>query len=383
MGGDREFSPEGYGNSVVAGGARRDGEQPKQGLGAATRRIRQQGVVGAAGQGRPSVLLEGPKVPNVESTQPPQFSGAQQFSRGEDGFYRGQPGTKYADGLKYSEDAVGQIGRSEGWQMNTPQFAQPNSVQMGGAPTATQPYAPPAVRNGMWGADGLAEKYTGAMSGAVEAYGRQAGIGMNKQVGELLGNLNSIGALRSGGVVAGTRNIAQGYASTIGDYASMTAKDALSMAQGEDQFGQDLDFRGRELNEGARRFDADLGFRASSQASDNAFRYADLSERGRQANQSDATSRYGINTQAVGDATRLNYEDSWRTKDRDWDREQYGKEYDWRKMEYEAAKKASKRRGIGSILGGIAGGAIGFFGGGPAGAMAGASAGAKIGGGVG
>lgn len=159
----------------------------------------------------------------------------------------------------------------------------------GGAP-AVAPAAPQYSGAGA-GALNLGGQYAHAMQGAVEGYGQQIGARFRQDIGNMLGNLNGIGALRSGAVATGTADAMRQYGDEVGAYAAQTAGQAYGMGMQEND------------NEVERQF---------------------------------------------------------------------------RQKQYDDAKKASHRRGLGKLLGGLAGGAIGLVTGGPAGALAGAKTGISV-----
>lgn len=158
----------------------------------------------------------------------------------------------------------------------------------------------------------------------VQGYGDMLGVDFRKDVGNLLGGLNRIGAIRSGAVQAGVGDLMDTYGRRVGDYASMATRDAMGLGLQETEGAMNDYFRNRQL---------------TGQETNDAF------TRGFQ--QSEAN------------------------------REQYN--YDRELRERDRANKSKKKSGILGAIGGILGGVGGFFLGGPGGAIAGASAGSKIG----
>lgn len=76
-------------------------------------------------------------------------------------------------------------------------------------------------------------KFQGYAREGVEGYGAMLGEDFTKSVGGMLGDLNSIGALRSGGVVSGMNDLTTNYARQIGNVAKTATLDATSMGQSE------------------------------------------------------------------------------------------------------------------------------------------------------
>lgn len=100
-------------------------------------------------------------------------------------------------------------------------LASPNMPATGPAP-----YDPNSL-------DSNISQFQGAEAAGVQGYGDMVGQDFRKQVGGLLGDLNSIGGLRSGGVVSGINDLTTNYARQIGDYAKMTAGQATQLGQEE------------------------------------------------------------------------------------------------------------------------------------------------------
>lgn len=65
------------------------------------------------------------------------------------------------------------------------------------------------------------------LKGGVEAYGEQMRPHLLREIGNALGSLNSIGALRSGGSEVAIKDISRDYTDRIGLHARQTASDAL------------------------------------------------------------------------------------------------------------------------------------------------------------
>jgi hypothetical protein len=85
--------------------------------------------------------------------------------------------------------------------------------------------------------------FQNANASAVKGYGDMVGEDFKAQIGAMLGNLNSIGALRSGGVQAGLDMASAKYGKMIGDYASMTAVESSKQGQEENNAQIERTFR--------------------------------------------------------------------------------------------------------------------------------------------
>jgi hypothetical protein len=93
---------------------------------------------------------------------------------------------------------------------------------------------------------GYFDSMNGALQDSVNAYGDIAGQNFKTQIGTMLGNLNGIGALRSGGVQAGINQAMQTYGQQIGDYARMTSGQAMSDAITENNNDIERQFRAQQ-----------------------------------------------------------------------------------------------------------------------------------------
>lgn len=76
------------------------------------------------------------------------------------------------------------------------------------------------------------QRFYGAGKNAVQGYSNLALSDFTKSVGKTLGDLNSIGALRSGAVPTAMGNLTEQYARTIGDYALQASSGAMENALG-------------------------------------------------------------------------------------------------------------------------------------------------------
>jgi hypothetical protein len=115
------------------------------------------------------------------------------------------------------------------------------------------------------------------LRGSTEAYARGAQMNFQRDVGSLLGNLNALGGIRTGGVQAGVRDLASTYGEQIGLQAAQTAGEAARLGTERAHYASDLEFRrdlegnrasesARDFGESGRRFDEDLGFRREVEA---------------------------------------------------------------------------------------------------------------------
>ncbi len=123
------------------------------------------------------------------------------------------------------------------------------------------------------------------LEGQTRAFAQGAQQNFSKDVGTLLGNLNALGGIRSGGVKAGVQDLASTYGQQIGLQAAQTAAQAADIgtrraaaARQQGQFDQDLAFRRESDATRHGEFESDLGFRRERGAADDAFHNAQLSE---------------------------------------------------------------------------------------------------------
>lgn len=131
---------------------------------------------------------------------------------------------------------------------NIRQFTQDGMARaaMAGG-TRSNGNAPKMASQGLY--NGLANQFTDALGGAVEGYGNIAAKQLRREVGTFLGNLNSIGGLRSGSVQAGLDQLTQGYADQIGNYAMQLAPQGLQLAQNENDLQTERAFRERQYRD--------------------------------------------------------------------------------------------------------------------------------------
>jgi len=83
---------------------------------------------------------------------------------------------------------------------------------------------------------------------STDAFAKNAGYDMQQSVGKMLGNLNSIGALRSGAVSEGVQDASRTFGERVGNAAAQNALQAEGM-------GLDFQFRDRDFTEGHRRWE--------------------------------------------------------------------------------------------------------------------------------
>ena len=373
-GNKRTFSPEGYQAAAGAGGMRSNGN-----IGSATRQIAQrpQYQMPYSRPALPNEATTGAPVPNinVQPVSTPTLSGARgpvAFDPNRAGTYYGSGSDPMQSGYAGDYNGAGQyIPRDEADRMahmkshpgeygDTPQ-AQAPAQQNPMISSVPQRFAAAPQRAA--GPQSF-DEYRDALGGSVEAYGRRAGRGMQQQVGKMLGDLNSIGGLRSGGVQSGLNDITNAYGQEIGDYAAQTAGHALDAWQQGDQFTRSQEQQesqfGRDLAERGREFDADLGFRGSQLAENRRQFDSDLDFR-----HSSFDKDFGLRSDMAGWDRDFRAGDlTLRQNAQNDDRAQWQKEYDFRNQQYQDAKAASRKRGIGKILGGALGIASNFIPGG-------------------
>lgn len=79
----------------------------------------------------------------------------------------------------------------------------------------------------------------------VQGYAAMAGDDLQRKYGQMLGDLNGIGALRSGGVQQGLMDLNRGYAREIGNVASQATLGAIGFGQEEQDREIERRFRER------------------------------------------------------------------------------------------------------------------------------------------
>lgn len=241
--------------------------------------------------------------------------------------------TQDGSGREYSGNSYGSTVGSGGTRSSRGGGLRPGGPQFssqGGNPASVAldaPRVPNLAPLGSPGAETPQAKqgYGPKLEGQVKAYGDMVGQDFTKQVGSLLGDLNGIGALRSGAVQTGVNDLTTNYGRQIGNYASQTASTAAGLDQQEAEFGRNLGFQNQQLSEQGREFDSSDAFRKS---------------------------------EASRDETDKQFERNFMTQ------------------QYNDQKSASKRKGIGKLLGGALGIASSFIpGGSTVGKLVGAASG--------
>lgn len=337
-GSGREYSRETYGRSVTSGsGARRPGMKPGQPTPTPT--FDPQSFAQA------SVAPDAPRIPNLtpgspapgDLTQRRTASGVADDPTYLDRVYAARENPQYSPEVQAARDA--------------------GPIFSGGGPRQS--------------AGGPGGSYAGRLEGQVKAYGDMVGQDFQRQVGSMLGDLNGIGALRSGAVTSGMNDLTTNYGRQIGNYASQTATDAARLDQQEAEFGRSLAQRGSEFDRSLAldrdRFGADDKYRYANLASENSRFDRGLAEQGRQYD----AGLFQQDKQYTGDSVFRFNEAQRDEADRQIER-------NFRNRQYADQQNASRKRGVGKLLGGLAGGAVGFFAGGPAGAIGGAKAGSSL-----
>lgn len=96
-----------------------------------------------------------------------------------------------------------------------------------------------------------------ALKQGVEGYGNSLMPAFRQEVGTMLGNLNSIGALRSGASATEMQNIMGAYGSQIGNYAKMASEHGADL--GFQTVGMEREYRDRAAERKAQRKSSMLG----------------------------------------------------------------------------------------------------------------------------
>lgn len=132
-----------------------------------------------------------------------------------------------------------------------PMESQPREGPSGpAAPTPKPTVTPDATGKGLLG--GYFDAFSGGLKGAAQGYADLAGQDFKQQIGTMLGNLNSIGALRSGGVQAGLNQAMTTYGRQVGDYSNQLATQAAQLAQNENDMNIERQFRGQQYGDAKR-----------------------------------------------------------------------------------------------------------------------------------
>lgn len=115
-----------------------------------------------------------------------------------------------------------------------PGYAPNTGTPLPGAPASPNAaMAAPSSPYDPMNLDSNIGKFQGALAGGVEGYADIAGQDFRKAVGNTLGDLNSIGALRSGATVTSLNDLTTNYGRQIGDYAKMASAEGARMGQEE------------------------------------------------------------------------------------------------------------------------------------------------------
>lgn len=263
---------------------------------------------------------------------------------------------------------------------------------------------------------------------ATQAQADVAAEDFARDVGERLGGLNAIGALRSGGSnravqEAGdtySKRVAQAAAGNAMTFAEMDERRKMEEAArgaGLEQFRSQQAWREREFDEDKRRFDLEFGEgtrRFDTTTGEDRRRFdIDTGYRDSRATRSDYESDRGFGedtrrfdvdagyregrARREDEVTNRSFFEDQRRYDQDYGRQafendrQFTQEQqqiaeDRRRYEQERAdaieaERRRKKRSLWGSLGTLAGGVGGFMLGGPAGAAAGAKLGGQLGGG--
>jgi hypothetical protein len=174
----------------------------------------------------------------------------------------------------------GQVGKA----FNSFDYNKPGTPQDIGAPSGTD-YV-----------DKRLPQFADAMKGAVQGYSDIASQNFQKDVGNTLGGLNSIGALRSGAVQSNLRDLATTYGRQTGDYAAQTAGQAASLAASAGANDAAVNQQERAGQRDFRLGAAGVGV----QAGQNDISAASVGQSGRIADQSAALAKGGLNLQQTG-----------------------------------------------------------------------------------
>jgi hypothetical protein len=123
----------------------------------------------------------------------------------------------------------------------------------------------PGTRNDPYG-------FQGAAAAQTQVAAEQAGYDFDQRIGALYGNLNAMGALRSGGASQGIQQAGRTFSQQVGNAAAANALQAESLGQDfgfrREALDKDYGFRQQELGERRRQFDTDLGFRTTTRDKD-------------------------------------------------------------------------------------------------------------------
>lgn len=348
-GAQRSFSREGYGKTVSDGGARRSpaqagGQQPDQ-----------QGFAG------------GPQIPNLTPapvTAPPTAPEASAPDFAKMNAEMGMTQKMGANGMSDDPYWAQRVQANQSRALTPEEQARSAATQAAGI-DAGGAGGPAAGGRG---------SYADKLSGQVSAYGDMVGQDFKKGVGQMLGDLNGIGALRSGAVQAGLNEASSTYGRQIGSYAAQTASTGLGMDENARQFDANL-------GQNASQFDKTLGFNREQFNADSAYRDKSLAQSGSQFDRNLAQSGSQFDKTLGFNNQQFDFNRAFTMSEANRDQTNRNTDNVTDERRYQDAKSASKKRGIGQILGGLAGGALSFLPGGGAAVTAAKAAGSVFGGG--
>lgn len=112
------------------------------------------------------------------------------------------------------------------------------------------PAAPPVTneRN----LDQQVGRFQGYAREGVNAIGQQLSGDFSRSVGSMMGNLNGIGALRSGQAVTGTQDIMREYGDRVGQAASQATMGAIGMGQEQASLAEERHYRSQADKRGRK-----------------------------------------------------------------------------------------------------------------------------------
>jgi hypothetical protein len=330
----REYSRESYGTSVSSGGGRRNGMKP----GAPT--------FDPQSFSQASVAQDAPRVPNLTAGAPMDGQGSTPAAGMSMRDYEAQRDAEYFRPLTPDELTRQQAGAEEGRRIDAANQARTRNGSQTGSRASR-------------------------LEGQVNAYGDMVGQDFKRSVGSMLGDLNGIGALRSGAVTSGMNDLTTNYGRQVGNYAAQTATDAEKLDQQESEFGRGLASQNSQ-------FDRNLAFQREDLNQRGALASADLMQRGSQFDRSFGEQGREFDANMGQQDKEFQTNTSFRQNQANFENADTLYERNFRDRQYADQRNASQKRGVGKLLGGLAGGVGGFMLGGPGGAMAGVKAGSSI-----
>lgn len=172
--------------------------------------------------------------------------------------------------------------------------------------------------------------YQDAATTATNAAASQGREDLSVDVGQRLGGLASIGALRSGGAAAGVRDATKIYSGKVANAAAANALEAARMGQSDTQLasqqkfaagesaaqrgstekiaGNQLGFQREQLGQQATQFGQDLGFRGQQLASTEKVAGLEIGSREKMAADTLAFQRQGLTSDEARAAAQLQYQ---------------------------------------------------------------------------